>query len=300
LSKLQRNKDRLEFALHVGGLGEWEIDLQSHVMSRSHRHDEIFGYDASPPQWSYELLLEHVLPEHRDEVDASFKIALANNTVWNIETRIRRNDGAIRWMAIQGKISAVHAGKPLTMIGINMDTTARKQAELALQEREQQLRAILDVLPVALFMCDAEAKLIQANPAAHRIWEADVPLVQLQESREYKGRRPGTNQPLASSEWGLSQAVLHGTTTREEEIEIETFDGSRKTILNSALPVRDAQGKILGAVSVNVDITERKRAEQALIRSEKLASVGRMAATIAHEVNDPFGRRYQCTFLDWQ
>ena len=124
-----------------------------------------------------------------------------------------------------------------------------------------------------------------------------MPLVGLQRAREYKGRRPGTNQPFASTEWGLAQAVLHGTTPRGEEIEIETFDGSRKTILNSALPVRDAQGEILGAISVHVDITERKRAEQALIRSEKLASVGRMAATIAHEVNNPLAAVTNALFL---
>ena len=297
LSKLQQSNDRLEFALHVGGLGEWEIDLQSHAMSRSRRHDEIFGYDDAPPEWSYELLLEHVLPEHRDEVDASFKTAVANNSVWNIETRIRRKDGEIRWIVSQGKIAAVSDDKPTTMIGINMDITARKQTELALQEREQQLRAILDVLPVAVFMCDAEGKLIEANPAASQIWEADVPLVELQQHREYKARRPGTNRTLAPSEWGLSRAALHGTITREEEIEIETFDGSRKTILNSALPVRDPQGAILGAVSVHFDITERKRAEQALIRSEKLASVGRMAATVAHEVNNPLAAVSNALFL---
>jgi PAS domain S-box-containing protein len=297
LSKLQQSNDRLEFALHVGGLGEWEIDLQSHAMSRSRRHDEIFGYDDSPPEWSYELLLEHVLPEHRDEVDASFKTALANNSVWNIETRIRRKDGDIRWIASQGKIATVRAEKPATMIGINMDITARKQTELALQEREQQLRAILDVLPVAVFMCDAGGKLIEANPAASQMWDANVPLVELQQHREYKGRRPGTNHALALDEWGLSRAALHGIITREEEIEIETFDGARKTILNSALPVRDAQGAILGAVSVHIDITERKRAEQALIRSEKLASAGRMAATIAHEVNNPLAAVSNALFL---
>ena len=109
-------------------------------MSRSRRHDEIFGYEVSPPEWSYELLLEHVLPEHRDEVDASFKTALANNSVWNIETRILRKDGAIRWIASQGKIAAVRADKPATMIGINMDITARKQTELALQERAATAR----------------------------------------------------------------------------------------------------------------------------------------------------------------
>ena len=56
LSELQQSKARLEFALHAGGLGEWELDLQSYAMSRSRRHDQIFGYDASPPEWSYELL----------------------------------------------------------------------------------------------------------------------------------------------------------------------------------------------------------------------------------------------------
>ena len=297
LSELQQSKDRLDFALHVGGLGEWEINLKTHAMLRSPRHDEIFGYDSVRPEWTYQLFLEHVLPENRREVDASFSAALANNTVWNIETRIRRNDGGIRWIASQGKISAVQDGKPVTMVGINMDITARKQAELALQEREQQLRAILDVLPVAVFMCDAAGKLIQANPAANRIWEADVPLTELQHYREYKGRWPGTDRTIELNEWGLTRAVFQGATSTDEEVEIEAFDGTRKTILNSAVPIRDPLGEILGAVAVHVDITERKRAEQALIRSEKLASVGRMAATIAHEVNNPLAAVTNALFL---
>ncbi len=298
LGQLQQSKDRLDFALQVGGLGEWELDLKTHAMSRSRRHDEIFGYDTLLPEWSYELFLEHVLPEHRKQVDDDFKAALANNSTWNVETRIRRKDGAIRWIISQGKISAIQDGEPLTMVGINMDVTARKQAELALQEREQQLRAILDVLPVAVFMCDAKGTMIQANPAANKIWEAeDVPLVDLQQYREYRGRRPGTDHTLESNEWGLARAILHGTTTLGEEIEIEAFDGSRKTILNSALPVRGPQGQLLGGVAVNVDITERKQAEQALIRSEKLASAGRMAATIAHEVNNPLAAVTNALFL---
>jgi signal transduction histidine kinase len=67
--------------------------------------------------------------------------------------------------------------------------------------------------------------------------------------------------------------------------------------LNSALPVRGPQGEILGGVAVNVDITARKQAEQALIRSEKLASAGRLAATIAHEVNNPLAAVTNALFL---
>jgi PAS domain S-box-containing protein len=297
LSKLQQSKDRLDFALHAGGLGEFELDLKTHAMSRSRRHDEIFGYDSLLTEWSYELFLEHVLPEHRGEVDASFKAALASNSAWNVETRIRRKEGTTRWITSRGQISVDLAGNPLTMIGISLDITARKQAELALHEREQQLRAILDVLPVAVFMCDAAGKLIQTNPAADQIWGANVPLVDLQQYREYKGRRPGSGHLLESSEWALARAVLLGATTLGEEVEIEAFDGTRKTILNSALPVRGPKGEILGGVGVNVDITERKQAEKALIRSEKLASVGRMAATIAHEVNNPLAGATNALYL---
>jgi DNA-binding response OmpR family regulator/signal transduction histidine kinase len=297
LGELQKSKDRLDFALQVGGLGEWELYLKTHAMSRSLRHDQIFGYDTLLPAWNYELFLDHVLPEHRAEVDASFKAALADNCVWNVETRIRHKDGSIGWIASQGQIAVDQTGKPLTMIGIIMDITARKQAELALQEREQQLRAILNLLPVAVFMCDADGKLIDANPAADRIWEAHAPLVGLQQYHNYKGRLPGSDRLLESKDWALAKAVLHGATTLGEEVEIETFDGTRKTILNSALPVRGPQGELLGGVAVNVDITDRKQAEQALIRSEKLASAGRLAATIAHEVNNPLAAVTNALYL---
>jgi PAS domain S-box-containing protein len=298
LGELQQSKDRLDFALEAGGLGEWELDLKNHHITRSRRYDEIFGNDTLLEDWSYEQLLEHVLPEDRGQVDESLKEAVRNNITWSFEARIIRKDGTIHWIASQGKVSFVQDGEPSKMVGVCMDVTARKQAELALLEREQQLRAILDVLPVAVFICDAGGKLTQANPAANRIWEADgVPLVDLQQYREYKGRRPGTDQRLESNDWGLAKAVLHGTTTLGEEIEIEAFDGTRKTILNSALPIRNPQGDILGAASVHVDITERKHAEQALIRSEKLASAGRMAATIAHEVNNPLAAVTNALYL---
>ena len=115
-----------------------------------------------------------------------------------------------------------------------------------------------------------------------------------------RARRPGSERLLESKDWALARAVLHGTTTLGEEVEIETFDGTRKTILNSALPVRDPQGEILGGVAVNVDITDRKQAEQALIRSEKLASAGRLAATIAHEVNNPLASVTNALYLGQQ
>jgi C4-dicarboxylate-specific signal transduction histidine kinase len=77
-------------------------------------------------------------------------------------------------------------------------------------------------------------------------------------------------------------------------IDIETFDGQRKTIQNSTAPIRNAEGAIVGAVVVNEDVTERVRAEETLRQSQaelarvaRLTTMGELTASIAHEVNQP-------------
>lgn len=66
-----------------------------------------------------------------------------------------------------------------------------------------------------------------------------------------------------------------------------TKDGRHLTVLITISPIRDSRGRIIGASSIARDITHLKRAEQALRDSEKLAVAGRMAATVAHEINNP-------------
>jgi two-component system, NtrC family, sensor kinase len=64
-------------------------------------------------------------------------------------------------------------------------------------------------------------------------------------------------------------------------------DGSYRWFLSRALPIRDAAGHVVRWFGTNTDITERKQAEEALIRSERLAAMGRLAGIIAHEINNP-------------
>jgi PAS domain S-box-containing protein len=64
-------------------------------------------------------------------------------------------------------------------------------------------------------------------------------------------------------------------------------DGTYRWFLSRALPIRDASDHVVRWFGTNTDITERKQAEEALIRSEKLAAMGRLAGIIAHEINNP-------------
>ncbi len=136
----------------------------------------------------------------------------------------------------------------------------RKRSDDALRESEQLLQSIVHVLPVGIFILDAEGSIISVNPAAQQIW-AGLRKLPIAQFGEYKGWWLDSSKRIEPHEWAGARAVQHGETSLDEEIEIECFDGTHKIILNFALPIRGSDGRIKGAVIVNQDITQRKATE---------------------------------------
>jgi len=103
---------------------------------------------------------------------------------------------------------------------------------------------------------------VLGNEAGRRVW-AGARYVGIEQFGEYKGLWPDGRR-IAAEDWALARAITHGETRIGEEIEIECFDGTRKIIRNSAAPVRDEAGRLLGAVVVNEDITALKGEQRTL------------------------------------
>ena len=141
----------------------------------------------------------------------------------------------------------------------------RKRSEDALRESEQLLQSILDILPVGVWIMDAQGSVVSANPAAQQIW-AGIRHTDIDHLSEYKAWRLDSGERIEAHDWAGARAIEKGETSLDEEIEIECFDGTHKIILNFALPIRDSNGRIKGAVIVNQDITERKKTEDAIKR----------------------------------
>jgi PAS domain S-box-containing protein len=154
------------------------------------------------------------------------------------------------------------------VVAIYDDITERKRAQEALRESEELLRSILNTLPVGVWVTDSKGQILSGNLAGQRIW-AGARLVGIDRYGEYKGWWAGTGKRIEADEWALARAITKGETSLDEVIDIECFDGSRKTILNSAVPIRGPGRQIVGAIVVNQDITERRRAEEALQESEE-------------------------------
>jgi diguanylate cyclase (GGDEF)-like protein/PAS domain S-box-containing protein len=170
-----------------------------------------------------------------------------------------------RWFAARGTVFEQDGRRFVVMTHENV--TDRKLAEEALRASETSLRQVLEALPIGLWLLDAGGRIIHGNPAGLRIW-AGARFVGPEQFGEYKGWWLASGRPIAAQEWGGARAILHGETSIDEEIEIECFDGTRKIILHSALPLRGADGGIEGAIVVNQDITDRKQIETSLRESE--------------------------------
>jgi PAS domain S-box-containing protein len=138
----------------------------------------------------------------------------------------------------------------------------------ACEAGEHQLRTIVDRLPVGVWLTDAAGRIILSNPAAARIW-GEAGSGGIEECVRRPGWWHGTGRRIEPKEWAPIRALSNGETYVNEVIDIESGDGSRKTISHSAIPVRDDENRISGIVVINEDITERKRVEQRLRESDE-------------------------------
>lgn len=138
--ELNEARETLAFALDSAGMGSWDFDLGDGSSRRSVRHDEIFGYEAPLSSWSTRQFLNHVANEDRYMVETALAKATESGSL-DIECRISRCDGRVRWIAAKGRVGYDPGNRPMRMAGILMDITERKQTEAALHQA-QRMEAI--------------------------------------------------------------------------------------------------------------------------------------------------------------
>ncbi len=157
---------------------------------------------------------------------------------------------------------------------INQDLN-RQTAELAaknaqVENEKRLLDAVLEALPTGVALTDTSGGVLQTNKVYEKIWGGPRPeTLSVEDYTKYKAWWADTNQPVAPEQWASAIAVREGRESLGQMMWIQRFDGTKVAVVNSASPVYDITGTIVGSAVAIQDITELKQTENALYESEQ-------------------------------
>lgn len=144
----------LAFALASAGVGTWQLDAASGLLSMDATASSLLGFDPVP--YSGNTAFDWVVEEDRERIWQSASQAMAQGVPHEVEFRVRMPDGALRWLYSLSRHAAGDGQEGRFLGGIVYDITQRKQDQSALRERERHQRAIVASLPGVAYRCSLE------------------------------------------------------------------------------------------------------------------------------------------------
>jgi two-component system cell cycle sensor histidine kinase/response regulator CckA len=252
------------------------LDIQGRSIYSSPSVVRLFGGEVP------ETFFGRVHPDDLASCHDWWKKVLAG-TADRLRWRVHSVAGDWHWLDTSASLmehdGAVH------VVTVCRDITEEKRAYDGLRESERLLRQVLHALPEGVVVTNTAGDIILSNAAARDIWGGLI-ISGAERYLESKGRRPDTGRPVQPDEWPSARALHTGQTLINDIFEIEAFDGARRTLRNSAAPIRNDNGVITGAVVVNENVTDVLRMEAQLRQAQKMEAIGHLAAGVAHDFNN--------------
>jgi PAS domain S-box-containing protein len=276
---LRESEDRFRTAFEAAPYGMCMVGMEGRFLHANAALCQMLGYSS-------EELLAGAWQQitHPDDLERSRQVGAQFNrghvTTIEIEKRYVHKQGRTIWARVKISIVKNGLGAPSHFITQIEDITLRKQAEQALESSEERYRDLFENASDLVFMFDLDMGITSLN----RLAEQTIGF-----ARE-EAVRVNLRQLVDAEQWERIAHVLGrlvaGHPPEKFEVEIKAKDGRRVMLeINPRLIYRD--GKAVEIQAIARDITGRDAAEIELRQTQKLESVGRLAAGIAHEINTP-------------
>jgi PAS domain S-box-containing protein len=314
---LRQVSTRLELAQEAANVGSFERDLITGDIVWSASQEKLYGlapgsFGGKPKNWA-----ERIHPDDLPATEAKLRHAIETKSSLNLEFRIIRPDGEMRWIASQARVFLDEQGNARRLLGVNIDITERRRAHQVLAEQAR----LLDLSNDAILVRDARNRIVYWNHGAEEMygWRREEALGkvthELLQTEFPEPLQEILNKLYRDNRW--SDDVVH-----------RRRDGKRINVSTRWVLDRDSSGRPGSILVTSTDITERKLAEEALKRfnedlekcvveqtaklmetntellqgieqqqkleeqlrqSQKMEAIGTLAGGIAHDFNNILG-----------
>ncbi|MGB9024300.1 MAG: PAS domain-containing protein, partial [Candidatus Bathyarchaeia archaeon] len=240
--------------LVIGADGRIRDVTNSFADRLGYSNDEIVGRQA----------LEFVVAEQREKVAAVLEMAFKGEDTPEMDVDVYAKDGSVHTVFFSpGQVVLKEEGRPTSVLFTGVDITERKRAEEALRKSEERYRLLIERQREGLTIVDLEEQFVFCNPAGNEIF--GVPRGGLVGRNVREFTTPETFELIRKQ----TEKRLSGESS-SYEIEITRPDGEKRQLLTTATPWLDKDERIVGALAIFRDETERKRAERQIHRQADL------------------------------
>jgi PAS domain S-box-containing protein len=296
VQRLRESEARLKLATEVAELGvfvwdtaadrgTWENDRMYEIFGRTREQGSVNGA---------KFLAEVVHPDYRDAFREAVARTLEKGEPFHFEGLIYLPDKSLRCIELNGNLQPPTDGSSGRILGAVRDVTKLRENERALRDSAKhlgELAAIVASSEDVIVSKDLNGIITSWNDAATRVFGYTA------EEMIGSSILKLIPEHLHSDETTIIENIRAGRRVEHFETVRLTKEGKPIDVSLTVSPVKNASGQVVGASKILRDISARKRLEQSLLQAEKIAATGRMAATMAHEINNPLEAVMNLLFL---